>query len=166
MRSFFIPAVFVIGLFLSGPVLAGEAVYILFRHAEKMIDGHDPELSYEGKKRALSISKYLEQAGVSRIFSSDYQRTRETVAPVSAMTGIPIEIYDPRNLEDFAQELKKMSGTIAVSGHSNTTPELAALISGEITKPMPETEYDRLYIIRRTDGGEYTIKVSRQESGL
>jgi len=152
-----------LGLALPGLALAEETIYILFRHAEKTTESEDPGLSDEGKNRALAIGSFLQQAGVTRIFSSDYKRTRETVEPVSEDMGIEIEIYDPRDLGDFAKALRDMSGVIAISGHSNTTPELAALVSGQPTEPMPETEYDRLYTIIRSRGGETIVNVSQQE---
>jgi len=155
--------VLVLGIFLSGQALAEETVYFLFRHAEKSLESDDPGLSENGKKRARSIGLYLEQAGITRIFSSDYKRTRETVEPASEATGIEIEIYDPRDLDGFAEELEEMSGTIAIAGHSNTTPELAALISGQNTQSMLETDYDWLYTIVKYENGETILKVSQQE---
>lgn len=149
-----------LGLFLPFPVLAHEAVYFLFRHAEKSTEGADPGLTEHGKERARAIGSHLQRAGVTRIFSSDYNRTRETVEPLSKATGIEIEFYDPRDLEGFARQLMGMSGTIAVSGHSNTTPELATLISGKTTELMTETDYGKLYVVVRKPGGETTVEVT------
>ncbi|MEJ8568609.1 SixA phosphatase family protein [Elongatibacter sediminis] len=142
------------------PAVANETVYVLFRHAEKATQSPDPGLNEQGKERALALAAYLQKAGVTKIFSSDYQRTRETVEPLSNLTGIEIELYDPRDLEAFARELKEMSGTIAVCGHSDTTPQLASLVSGQVTEPIPETEYGRLYTVVTKMGGETTIRVS------
>ncbi|MEJ8569824.1 SixA phosphatase family protein [Elongatibacter sediminis] len=161
MRLFSLPIVFLLGSLVTGPAHADETIYILFRHAEKTTERPDPGLSEAGKKRAASIGAYLQRMGVTRIFSSDYKRTRATVEPFSEATGISIEIYDPGDLDGFAETLSGMSGTIAISGHSDTTPELAALISGKATKPMPETDYDRLYTIIRTQDGETALNVSR-----
>lgn len=152
-----------LALLLPMPVFAQETVYFLFRHAEKAGKGPDPGLSEHGRERSRAMSSYLQEAGVTRIFSSDYRRTRETVGPLSRATGIEIELYDPRDLADFADDLVGMSGTIAVSGHSNTTPELAELISGKTTEPIPETEYGRLYKIVRKQGGEITVEVAYKD---
>ena len=100
--------------------------------------------------------------GVTRIFSSDYKRTRDTVGPLSEATGIEIEIYDPRDLPGFAEQLKEMDGVIIISGHSNTTPELTALLTGYETEPMSEHEYDRLYQVIIT-GGETILSVKKQD---
>jgi len=151
-------------VFLSpGLASAGETVYYLFRHAEKMAEGSDPNLTEEGHARAQNLAEMLKDAGVTRIFSSDYNRTKETVGPLAEATGLEIEIYDPRDLAGFAEQLKSMDGVIVVSGHSNTTPELTALLSGQETEPMPETEYDRLYQVILTDEGESILNVTRQK---
>jgi len=144
----FLPALLLFLAFLApGSSFAGDAVYYLFRHAEKAVDpgNRDPALTDEGQARAAYLSGYLKGEGVTRIFSSDYIRTRDTVAPLAAAAGLEIEIYDPRDLPGFAEQLKSLDGVIVVSGHSNTTPELTALLSGFDTTPMDETEYDRLY---------------------
>lgn len=130
-----------------------DTVYFLFRHAEKLADSDDPGLTGEGIARAEYLARYLGNEGVTRIFSSDYKRTRDTVAPLAAATGIEIEIYDPRDLPGFAEKLKEMDGVIIVAGHSNTTPELTALLSGYETEPMEESEYDRLYMVTFYEDG-------------
>lgn len=147
--------VLVLGLSLTfpGTLWAGETVYFLFRHAEKMAESPDPGLTEEGQARAENLAAMLKDEGVTRIFSSDYKRTRDTVGPLAAATGIEIEIYDPRDLPGFAEQLKEMDGVIIISGHSNTTPELTAFLSGYETKPMEETEYDRLYMVTFYDEG-------------
>lgn len=162
----FIAALFLVFSFLApATAFAGEAVYYLFRHAEKIEGGEnprDPGLTDEGITRAENLVELLEDTGVTRIFSSDYIRTRETVAPLSAATGVAIEIYDPRDLPGFADSLKEIDGVIVISGHSNTTPELTALLSGHLTEPMEESEYDRLYRVERS-GEEFTLTVLKQD---
>lgn len=143
------------------PAAAEETTYLLFRHAEKSDQGDDPVLSEQGRQRALALAASLQQAGVTRIFSSDYNRTRETVAPASQLMGIEIELYDPADLEGFANALRGMSGVIAICGHSNTTPELASLLSGEATEPMPESEYGRVYTVVVKDSGGTTVRATQ-----
>lgn len=161
----FLAALFLVFSFLApATALAGEAVYYFFRHAEKIAGGENPRdlgLTDEGITRAENLVELLEDTGVTRIFSSDYIRTRDTVAPLSVATGIEIEIYDPRDLPGFAALLKEMEGVIVISGHSNTTPELTALLSGHETEPMDEDEYDRLYMVEKS-GEEFAVTTLRQ----
>ena len=121
----------------------------LVRHAEKVQDGSaDPELTAEGHERAATLADMLEDAGITAIHSTDYQRTRDTVVPLAERLELPVTVYDPRNLVVKAELLKRLPGRHVVSGHSNTTPELVRLLGGEPGPPFVEAgENDRLYIL-------------------
>lgn len=159
---------FVLIFFLALPFEAGagKATFYLFRHAEKIttdINETDPGLTEKGRLRATWLADYLEDKGVTRIFSSDTVRTLETVADLSAQLGISVEIYDPGTLEQATTMFKTLEGVIVVVGHSNTTPELAKLISGQDTNYMPESEYDRFYEIRMENDGQTALTVRRSQ---
>jgi phosphohistidine phosphatase SixA len=90
----------------------------------------------------------LRDAGVQRVFSTDYRRTRLTADPLATELGVSVEAFDPRDLSAFAEQLKAMTGArVVVVGHSNTTPELVGLLGGDSVRQMPEWEYDRLYVV-------------------
>ena len=88
------------------------------------------------------------------MLSTDYNRTRQTVTPLAEALGLPVEVYDPRALEAFAERLKTTPGRYVVAGHSNTTPQLVALLGGEPGEPINEDyEFDRLYqVVIGADG--------------
>ncbi len=117
--------------------------YYLLRHAEKQ-KGDDPGLTEVGHARAALLKDMLEDKGITHIHSSQYRRTLQTAAPLARSTGLEVMIYDPRDLPAMAAKLKSMPGVHLVVGHSNTTPQLAALMTGDPVEPMPETEYDRI----------------------
>ena len=130
-----------------------DSMIYLVRHAEKILDQSDPDLTEWGHKRAEFLADLLEGKGVTHIHSSDYIRTRNTAAPLAKRLGLEIEIYDPSDLETFAAHLKTLDGVHLVVGHSNTTPPLVDLLEGEGGEPINEaSEYDRLYIVSRKDG--------------
>jgi phosphohistidine phosphatase SixA len=119
----------------------------LVRHAEKADTGKDPELNDIGKERAEDLSRFLKDAGITNIWTTDYKRTRETVAPIAARTRVKVEVYDPSKLGEFATKLKSIPGRHLVVGHSNTTPALVQALGGDPGPPMPESEFDRFYIV-------------------
>ena len=135
---------------------AGTVIYLI-RHAEKAApkadDPRDPPLNETGLERAQSLAHILRDADVSRIFSTDYRRTRQTVEPLAKRNGLTIESYDPSDLGGFAARLKRMSSRTVVSGHSNTTPDLVRALGGNPGKPIDENEYDRLYVLVLLRGG-------------
>lgn len=131
-----------------------ETTIYLVRHAEKITnsDTKDPELTAIGKFRAQNIAKQLSEAGITDIYSTNFNRTLQTATPLADFLNLEIKNYDPKKLIEFAKQVKTMQGNILIVGHSNTTPKLTQLISGQIIKPIAEDEYDNLYqIILTTD---------------
>ncbi len=118
----------------------------LVRHAEKQDDGtRDPDLSEAGQVRAGNLAVLLSRAGIQHVFSTEYRRTQQTAAPLAAQLGLTVQPYNPRDLHAFAQQLLKLQGPVLVVGHSNTTPQLAQLLSAEPVEGLSEQAYDRLY---------------------
>lgn len=125
-----------------------DGTFYLVRHAEKQVDGtKDPHLTEQGQKRAEYLAQQLSLANITNIYSTDYHRTQETAKPLSDLLGVSVALYDPRNLEEFAETLKSKTGQIVIVGHSNTTPKLATLLSGEKVDDIDESEYENLYQI-------------------
>jgi len=50
---------------------------------------------------------------------------------------------------------------VLVVGHSNTVPAIVEALSGEEAEAMPETEYDRLSLIRIEADGHVELRVER-----
>ncbi len=123
-------------------------VVYLVRHAEKVDASADPALSAEGTERAQLLAHILADAGITQIHSTDYERTRQTGAPLAEQLGMDIASYDPRDLPGFAARLRATPGRHLVLGHSNTTPDLVAALGGDPMGAIDEAaEYDRLYSV-------------------
>lgn len=135
-------------------------VVYLVRHAERAEDGtRDPLISLPGWDRARLLAEMLRDAGLTRIHTTDYRRTRMTVRPTSDATRLSPQLYDPRDLQGFARLLRSTAGRHLVAGHSDTTPELVRALGGEAGSPIEESEYDRLYILTLTDEGTSTVLI-------
>jgi len=124
-----------------------EPTIILFRHAEKMDASRDPDLSPVGIERSNTLFHMLKDLEITAIYSTSYKRTMQTIQPLADSLELPVNPYDPRDLTGFAEMLKKTTGVILVSGHSNTTPTLSSLILGYEVAKINEDEYDNLFII-------------------
>ncbi len=161
MIKWFIVHVIVIAALIAGffaltkipqnEVVENDTIVYLVRHAEKITGedaGRDPALTDEGQARANTLAGLLGEASISTIYSSDYIRTRDTAAPTSKMSGVEIEIYDPRDLPSLATLIQETTGHILVVGHSNTIPETVTALGGVGGTPIFEkSEYDRLYVV-------------------
>ncbi|MFC0119093.1 histidine phosphatase family protein [Pseudoalteromonas xiamenensis] len=124
---------------------------VLFRHAEKQ-DGADPSLTTAGEARAKRIANLIEPLSPTALYSTDYNRTQQTIAPLAKKTQLQVLSYDPRQLAAFAESLREMEGVVVVAGHSNTTPELVKILSGT-TWPIDESTFDDLFILKQTEHG-------------
>ena len=133
-------------LILSANSYAQTTLYFV-RHAEKQtITGlKDPELTPIGQFRAKNIANQLSKAKITRIFSTNYKRTRQTAQPLADYLKLELEIYDPSKLVAFSEKLKTLNAAALIVGHSNTTTQLASLVSGKPMYPMTENEYDNMY---------------------
>ncbi|TMP27731.1 phosphohistidine phosphatase [Pseudoalteromonas rubra] len=123
---------------------------VLVRHAEKMT-GPDPELTEQGHNRAQRLVTLLTPYKPTGLFSTNYNRTKQTLAPLSRATSVSVELYDPSELAHFAQQLKGYSGTLVVAGHSNTTPELVKHLSGQAVS-ISEKEFHKVFIVSWQNG--------------
>src|SRR5205814_6324309 len=124
---------------------------ILIRHAEKIIDPNNPDvdLSAAGQARAQEIARMFGDAGINAIYATQYQRTQETVKPLSDKTGVPVTIVNSKGTADLLAQIRAQhSGqTIFIAGHNNTVPEIIEALGGPKYPIIPETEYDNLYVV-------------------
>jgi phosphohistidine phosphatase SixA len=143
-----------ITLLLGGSVAAQNKTIILVRHAEKVDASQDPELSPEGKQRAERLMRVVKKYKPGAIYSTDFKRTRDTVAPMAARRRLPVQTYDARKPADLVDAImKSRTKRFLISGHSNTVPGLANLIGKkELFKNLDDSEYGAIWIIRIKDG--------------
>ena len=139
---------------------AQEKTILLVRHAEKIDDSQDPELSPQGKERAQRLVKTIGKYKPGGFFSTDFKRTRDTLAPLAAKREKKIEIYDPRKPQELIDTImKSKTKRFVISGHSNTIPGLANLIAKkEVFKNLNDSEHSVIWLVRLNDG-----KVTRLE---
>lgn len=136
------------------------STYYFIRHAEK--DRSDktnknPNLTEKGIHRAIKWSQVLSNMKFDAIYSTDYNRTKQTAKPTAEKQNKEITLYDPRTIA-IEQFLKENKGkTVLVVGHSNTTPSFVNGILG--TKKYDQIEDNNngnLYIVTITNSQEKT----------
>ena len=147
-------AIALLGLLSSTASMAKPDHIFLLRHAEKAA-GQNPSLTAQGQLRANAIAKQLSPWQPNHLFSSNYKRTQETLAPLAKLTNQEVSIYNARELSVFAAELLEHNGVVVVAGHSNTTPELLAELSGYKVM-IAEDEFHKLFELR-LHNGEYRL---------
>ena len=126
-----------------------KAVY-LFRHAEKqIIKGEDnPELTRAGFSRSNLLAQAMADITPGLIYSSEYTRTQQTVAPLAKQWSSDIIIKTAKDPEAQVEAaLSNCNKHVIIAGHSNTIPNLISLfgVMDEIT--IEDNQYGDLFII-------------------
>jgi broad specificity phosphatase PhoE len=108
----------------------------------------DPPLNAAGRERAETLARMVDPAGLKSLFCSPKIRTKQTVQPIEARSGLSAEIApDPAEL---AKQLLSMAtdAVVLVAGHSNTVPAMIEALG--VAPPAPvigEQEFDNLFIV-------------------
>lgn len=125
--------------------------FILVRHAEKVDESADPDLSPEGFERAERLAAILDHVSLDAVYSTPFLRTTKTVQPVTEKLGLEITEYDHRNPESQSDAWKAEHAgqTVLISGHSNSTPTFANALLGNkyFEDKFDESDYGNLLII-------------------
>ncbi|WP_422861415.1 SixA phosphatase family protein [Flagellimonas sp. W118] len=138
---------------ISDPIIS---TFYFIRHAEKDRtdpENHDPELNQDGLMRAVKWAEVFDQIDIDIIYSTNYERTSMTAAPVAVKKNINVKYYDPRDLDITAFKLENEGKNVLVVGHSNTTPTFVNNMLGiEKYNQMDDTDNSSLFIVRIIDG--------------
>lgn len=165
MRALAKTLLFVLAFLLAAAAHAAAqttTTVILVRHAEKVDDSTDPVLSDAGRARAAALAELLAGRNVTAIYTTQYQRTRLTAAPLAGKLHIIPVALDARVPHDsVAARVKSHAGqTVLIVGHSNTVPALIRALGGPDIGGIPDAEYDNLFVIRLS-GGSVAFERSR-----
>ena len=137
------------------PIETSITTYYLIRHAEKDRsdpNNSDPNLTEEGIQRAKNWATFFKNVDLDKIYSTDYNRTLQTVVFVAEQKGITVQSYDPSSLysDDFEQTTK--GETVLIVGHSNTTPQFVnAIIGEEKYIDMDDGDNSSVYVVTVTE---------------
>ena len=129
------------------------STFYLIRHAEKVRTNksdRDPALNEKGILRALNWKEYFIDKDISKIYSTNYKRTLETVKPIQEAIGLATILYSPSNIDYFISSNK--SEVVLVVGHSNTIPNFVnELINDQVYAQIDDLNNSNLYIVSLCD---------------
>jgi phosphohistidine phosphatase SixA len=137
-------------------VTGAKTIYII-RHAEKDT-GSDPRLSAAGLQRAGDLYRLLADKGIGRIYQTKYRRSFMTGDSLRIYGRIDTAFYRPDTTGTGLQESMELhhdqSQAILVIGHSNTVPAIIRSfgVTNFPAKDLPDSEYNKIYILSRKDG--------------
>ena len=131
------------------------STFYLIRHAEKVRTNksdRDPKLNEKGILRALNWKEYFLDKDITKIYSTNYKRTLETVKPFQEAIGLATILYSPSSI-DYKDFISSNKGEIVlVVGHSNTIPNfLNELINDQVYAQIDDLNNSNLYIVNLCD---------------
>lgn len=130
--------------------------YYFIRHAEKVRTdktNRNPDLNFEGLKRAKKWSQVFANVPFDAVYSTDYNRTKQTAKPTADSKKLPVLLYNPRKMYDDVFKANTKGKTVLVVGHSNTTPFFVNKVLGsEKYKQIDDNNNANLYIVTVTNG--------------
>jgi broad specificity phosphatase PhoE len=153
----------------SAPAATGATevltTVIVVRHAEKVDDSSDPALSPAGLARATALADVLRDAGVQAIYTTQYQRTRDTAAPLARLLGLaPVIVETGGAAADHGRAVaatvlaQEPGRTVLVVGHSNTVPAIVRGLGATDTGAIADDEYHNLFIVQIAGSGVRLIR--------
>ena len=134
------------------------ATYYLIRHAEKDRSdktNRNPVLTKEGLQRAENWAKHFKDLKFDAVYSTDYNRTKQTAMPTATANNVELQFYNPSDMkiEEFIKSTK--GKTVLIVGHSNTTPKFAnGLLGEEKYEDIADDNNANLYIVTITKNGK------------
>jgi phosphohistidine phosphatase SixA len=139
----------------------GATTVLLVRHAEPDYSqgGYDYPLSAEGLLRAEKLVHVASKAGITGIYTTDTNRTRQTVAPLAQALGLTPIIYGYNSNSALAAQLKAdhFGEAALVAGHAPTIPEIVIALGGDGASCQYGNEFDRLFVVVAYQSGKAEI---------
>jgi len=157
-------AVLVAGLvaLMAFPARAETPITVfLVRHAEKQTNVADPPLTEAGRDRAELLAGVLADADITAIFTSQYNRTQETAAPIAKRLGLSVAVVPAKDLGALLSKVRALppGARALIVGHSDTVPALAHRLTGARVAELTDADYDRLYVATFGKNGQGEVVV-------
>ncbi len=143
-------------------------IFFFVRHAEKLDNSDDTDLSPEGYARAERLGGIMENTGLDFVFATDKRRTQKTAEKVQMRARTPSVIIYSR---DDAAETAFLTAQLAanrgkhlfVVGHSNTVPRMINKLVGASSTltDLDEGNFSAFYVVasRSLGDSEFISKI-------
>jgi broad specificity phosphatase PhoE len=122
--------------------------YYFIRHAEKVDNSKNPDLSEIGFERAKLWNEIFSEINLDAIYSTDFKRTLQTITPIANSKKVTIINYDPKTIDIESFKKNTLGKKVLVVGHSNTIPNFVnQIIDKNIYNDIDDVIFGNLYIV-------------------
>ena len=149
----------ILTLFIALSYIPSEqcSTFYLIRHAEKVRtdkSDKDPKLNEYGMLRAVKWQEYFSDKNISKIYSTNYKRTLETVKPIQESSDIIPIIYSPSDIDYKNFIMSNKIEVVLIVGHSNTIPDFVnGLINENVYSQIDDLNNSNLYVVNICESG-------------
>lgn len=156
-----------IGLSPINQAVADNRLIILVRHAEKAdATAGDPPLSANGNLRAQALISALKRTSISQLIATQYQRTQQTLLPISTDRHLPITVVEAEkpieaHIQKVVEQVHAVKGNSLIAGHSNTLPLIIKALGGPEIPAISEDDYSQLFLLSINDGQPASLLSTR-----
>ena len=131
---------------------SATTTYYFIRHGEKVDNSKNPDLSKIGFERAKVWEELFSEIKLDAIYSTDYNRTLQTVTPIANKQQIIIAKYNPKTIDIESFKNKNLGKKVLIVGHSNTIPNLVnAMVNQNAYAEIEDLTFGNLYIVTLID---------------
>ena len=109
----------------------------------------------------MALAHVVGEANVSTVYSTPFERTRNTAAPLANALGL--EVTEVAISQAFAADMANIvrtehaGETVVIVSHSNTTPEIIGELGVMPPPTIEDDEYDDLYVLTLTSTGNVSM---------
>jgi broad specificity phosphatase PhoE len=149
LRAIVIIGALTLGVFFTPLTVVAQQAVFLLRHAEQANGSDDPPLTEAGQRRARALVTALKDAGITAIYTSEFQRTIQTAGPLAKALNIEPKIMPRADIDGLIKQLhaQHADGRVLIVSHSLTVPHLLKALGHPVEVAVARDEYDRLFMI-------------------
>jgi phosphohistidine phosphatase SixA len=136
-------------------VVQAQRLVFLVRHGERADGGvppagmtapADPDLSAEGRARAERLAQMLAQAGITKIFVTEFKRTQQMGSPLAIRLGLTPERSLSKDVPGLVKQIAtSKDDVVLVIGHNTSVPAVITELGGP-TVAIPDTDYGNVFV--------------------
>jgi broad specificity phosphatase PhoE len=174
MRTLRLAAFAAVFVFAAQFAAAAQVIFVV-RHAERaeaaamtpapkdqpaghgMMIADDVPITPAGRERAKRLAAILRSSGIKRIYTTEYQRTRQTAAPLAEALHLKPIMTAAKDMDPLVAALERLTEPALVVGHANTIPDLLRKLGVTGQVAIGDDEYDNLFVVVRSGTGPATL---------
>jgi phosphohistidine phosphatase SixA len=107
---------------------------------------NNPDLTEAGRARADALAQMLQDAGITAIYATEFNRTQQTAAPLAKILRLDVTLVPSKDPATLIRKLRHARGNSLVVGHRTTIPNLITKMGLPSPGRIAENEHDNFFL--------------------